>query len=251
MSRFAEWTGAGQPWRAAAPVRDLSSRLRGYGYTVYIRGNDAHLRHVPPEDHCPYSATGWPVTSPRWVVFALDIMAAPAGHGLPDLADLGAQIALDRNTGVPGAAPTKYMNWTPRGGSCRHEAWDPTHRTVGSDDVGHIHWSGRSDCADSTAMRDYDPVARLRGGGHPVTPGLPESATIPAWPGSYYRLTSPMTHAAGILTWQRQAHTRGNTISVDGWFGPQTNTVVRTVQTHARIAVDGVIGPDTWRAIFT
>lgn len=246
MSGYTDWLHIGQNWSPAAPVNDLCRRLRGYGYTVYIRGNTAHLQANPPEDHCPYSSTGWPIASPRWIVFALDIMAP--GADLPDLPALGAQMTLDRNTGVAGAAPIKYMNWSPRGGSCRHEAWDPTHRVTSSSDVGHIHVSMRSDCATSTAMRDYDPVARLRGSGSHPTESV---STSPTWPGAYYRLTSPMTHNAGILTWQRQAHARGYTVSVDGWFGPQTNSVVRTVQTRAHLSVDGIIGPDTWKTIFS
>lgn len=250
MSGYADWMDAGKPWTPAQPIADLTRTLRGYGYTVYQLGNPAHQRAVPPEDHMPYSATGWPVPNPRWFEHACDIMA-PTRSDLPNLAALGAQMVLDRNTGVPGASPIKYLNWQPAGGGIRHEAWDPTHRVGPSDDGGHIHLSVRSDCTHSAAMAGYDPVARLRGGGgHAVAPGVPESATIPAWPGAYYKLTSPMSHAAGIMTWQRQAHARGNTISVDGWFGAQTNSVVRTVQTRAHLAVDGIIGPNTWTTIF-
>lgn len=36
---------------------------------------------------------------------------------------------------------------------------------------------------------------------------------------------------------------------VDGAFGTNTDRAVRQLQTEARIAVDGVIGPDTWKAL--
>lgn len=35
---------------------------------------------------------------------------------------------------------------------------------------------------------------------------------------------------------------------VDGDFGPATESVVRQVQSRSGLAVDGIVGPDTWRA---
>lgn len=36
--------------------------------------DDSHYEAQPPLDHTPFSATGWPLPSPHWVVFATDIM---------------------------------------------------------------------------------------------------------------------------------------------------------------------------------
>jgi peptidoglycan hydrolase-like protein with peptidoglycan-binding domain len=36
---------------------------------------------------------------------------------------------------------------------------------------------------------------------------------------------------------------------VDGAFGTNTDRAVRQLQTEAKIAVDGVIGPDTWKVL--
>jgi hypothetical protein len=156
------WVADGRPWHPAQPVADLSAVLGGYGYTVYVLGNDTHLRAKPPEDHDPYSATGWPVTSPYPYVHACDIMP-PTKAGLPTLAQLGAQLYADKQAGA--AAWLKYMNWEPNGpdGACYHDEWQPNHTRTSSTDRGHIHGSIRSDYTHSTAAAGYDPVARLRG----------------------------------------------------------------------------------------
>lgn len=43
-------------------------------------------------------------------------------------------------------------------------------------------------------------------------------------------------------------HAGGN-IAIDGDFGPQTDSRVRDVQTAYQIAVDGIVGPETWGVI--
>jgi hypothetical protein len=181
VDTFEKWAADGRPWKEAQPVADLTRRLRGYGYTVYELGNDAHLRAVPPEDHTPYSATGWPKTSPYPYVHALDIMP-PTKAGLPSLAQLGAQLFADKQTGA--AAWLKYMNWEPSGpgGPCWHDEWQPNHTRGSSTDRGHIHISIRSDYTTSTAAAGYDPVARIRTGDDdmPLT-GAQDTALSIAW----------------------------------------------------------------------
>jgi hypothetical protein len=159
-----QWVADGRPWELARPVGDLARRLLHYGYTVYTIGNAAHLHANPPEDHTPYSHTGWPRTSPYPYVHAMDIMP-PTDSTLPSLAQLGAQFYADRVAGD--ASWIKYMNWEPRGvntGPCWHDAWQPSHTRTASDDRGHIHISIRSDYTTSTAAAGYDPVARIRTG---------------------------------------------------------------------------------------
>lgn len=162
---YRDWVAAGKPFTLAAPQRRLRDILRGYGYTVYDIGNRAHQLATPPEDHMPYSETGWPRTSPRWYGFALDIMPPGKGSGLPSLPQLLGQIYRDKMAGHPGLAWLKYMNWEPTGpsGPCYHDSWQPGHERRASGDRGHGHLSGRSDHYLTDTTGGYDPVARFRG----------------------------------------------------------------------------------------
>lgn len=160
------WIRSGLQWRLAYPLVALRDRLRAYGYTVYDIGNTDHLDHIPPEDHTPYSETGWPITTPYGWVTAIDVMP-PASAALPSLQALGAQIFADRQAGVPDVSWLKYMNWGPVSDSrAVHDQWQPGHLRWTSSDTGHIHASCRSDrvtTVSNPAELTYDPVARLRG----------------------------------------------------------------------------------------
>lgn len=161
---YAGWVADGSPYIDCTPNVELAAVLRGYGYTVYTRGDTRHMQASPPEDHTPFSATGWPDPSPYPYGHACDIMPPPAGSGLPSLAELGRQLFDDRTDEIPGAKLIKYMNWEPNGpgGPCHHDSWQPDHRRTSSTDRGHIHISWRSDATHKT-ISGYDPVARLRG----------------------------------------------------------------------------------------
>jgi len=49
-----------------------------------------------------------------------------------------------------------------------------------------------------------------------------------------------------VRTLQHLLRAHGQTIAVDGDFGPRTEAAVRAVQTSAGIPVDGIVGPQTW-----
>lgn len=157
--QHAKWLASGLHWRLARPLVALRDRLRHYGYTVYDVGDPRHLDAEPPEDHTPYSETGWPGTTPYGWVTAVDIMPPPAGSGLPSLLDLGLQIERD----WPGWL--KYMNRPTNLANTRavHVSRQPDPASRSSGDVGHIHLSCRSDVTLSRAGDGYDPVAHLRG----------------------------------------------------------------------------------------
>ncbi|MEV6932613.1 hypothetical protein AB0M46_50110 [Dactylosporangium sp. NPDC051485] len=149
------WLNRGGQWRLCTPGLLLRDTLRAAGYTVYELGNDAHLDHQPPEDHTPFSATGWPGTSPYGVVMAIDIMPPPPGRGLPSLQWLGAQLHSDKAAGR--FPPIKYMNWGPVDDNhAVHCAWQPGHTQTGTTDTGHIHISFRTDMVDWSGS--YNPL---------------------------------------------------------------------------------------------
>lgn len=247
-SAYQEWVNAGQPWNTAQPVADLATTLRSHGYTVYVLGDTSHLTARTPEDHTPFSATGWPNASPRWWVHACDIMPPPAGSGLPTLTQLAGQIVGDRQGG---AAPwLKYLNWTHGDGWCVHESWEPGHNVTSSNDTGHIHISVRSDYTRSAAASGYDPVVRFHGGTNPVTPGNTPGQSAPPWPGRYLTYTPghQMMSGPDVRQWQQRMKDRRWTIDVDNWYGGQSSSICGQFQLEKRLRVDRVVGPVTWAA---
>lgn len=161
---YYDWLAAGKPYTTCRPGLKIAANIRRHGYTVYEIGNTSHMTAVPPEDHTPFSATGWPKASPRWYGHAIDVMPPPSGKGLPSLAQLGKQIHDDKQAGVKGATTIKYMNWEPDGpnGKCIHCSWQSSHAQTSSTDRGHIHASFRSDKTTSTEADEYDPVQRWK-----------------------------------------------------------------------------------------
>ncbi len=171
---YNNWVANGRPWKLAEPIKAIGDRLKSYGYTVYYLGDNSHLQSNNPQDHTPFSRTGWPAPHPYPWVLAMDIMPPKAGSGLPSLQRLGAQLVADKLAGVLGVACLKYMNWEPDrdwGGRCWQDSFKPNHSRTNSSDRGHIHFSGRSDMVTTAgAAAAYDPVARIRGVAPTTTP---------------------------------------------------------------------------------
>lgn len=166
---YRDWVKAGKPYTLIRPAKAVQATLRGYGLTVYDYPNDAHLQANTPEDHTPFSVTGWPSTNKRWKARALDVM--PRSDSLThrtESANIARQLIRDRDAGYAGVMWIKYINWTDEKGVCNQERWtdagQPNKRTTrSSTDKGHIHISGRSDADDDDRADDYDPLRRAAG----------------------------------------------------------------------------------------
>lgn len=78
-------------------------------------------------------------------------------------------------------------------------------------------------------------------------PPPPPTGKAPPWPGVYLK-TPPNTVGGGTRTWQQQMRNRGWSITVDDIYGPASKDVCTKFQREKGLAVDGIVGPDTWRA---
>jgi peptidoglycan hydrolase-like protein with peptidoglycan-binding domain len=52
-----------------------------------------------------------------------------------------------------------------------------------------------------------------------------------------------------VQTLQYLLRARGHPVTVDGIFGPNTDSAVRAFQQQKNLSVDGVVGPNTWSAL--
>jgi hypothetical protein len=162
---YYNWVKAGEPYQLAEWMNDFVGTMRGHGFTVYHYPDDAHLMTSQPQDHTPFSFTGWPLDSPFGWAFGVDIMPK-GGTDVRALAPLARQIIADKDAGLlPGL---KYINWTDEQGNTWQTSWKPTKATRSNTDKGHLHLSGRSDSR-YLRLNGYDPIARLTGGSE-VTP---------------------------------------------------------------------------------
>lgn len=81
----------------------------------------------------------------------------------------------------------------------------------------------------------------------------PHQSPAPGFTETIVRQLPTVSHGAnGTMVSRIQALAKiltGGPVAVDGIFGPQTERAVRTVQNAAGIRVDGIVGPATWRAL--
>lgn len=161
-----DWLRAGKPYTLIRPAKALQTILKAHGLTVWDFPDEGHQKAEPPQDHTPYSATGWPGANARWNARALDVMPRDGGAAAAkENADIARQLIRDRNAGVPGVMWIKYINWTDENGRCRQVRWTPSYEVRDSGDKDHIHISGRSDVDNDNRADNYDPIARMTGGG--------------------------------------------------------------------------------------
>ena len=117
------------------------------------------------------------------------------------------------------------------------------HADLGSWGGGHV------DCGPGFPL---DTVLEMARGGAPAPPAAPAGPgpAAPPWPGRYLAYP-PVMQGSDVSAWQTQMASRGWDIVADGQYGPQSQTVCRQFQAEKGLAVDGVVGPDTWAAAWT
>src|SRR5512132_1229397 len=70
------------------------------------------------------------------------------------------------------------------------------------------------------------------------------AGTISPWP-----LTRKGDQQHPVKTLQYLLRARGHNVTADGIFGSNTDAAVRAFQQRKGLAVDGIVGPNTWSAL--
>lgn len=83
VAAYFAWDKLGRPLTPAQPIREFVEKCK-VAFPLAAAENlfswyadDAHYQSNFPEDHTPYSVTGWPVPCPQWWVCATDVMHRP------------------------------------------------------------------------------------------------------------------------------------------------------------------------------
>lgn len=152
------WVGDGRPFSLATPIKEIAGKIKAGRPDVDpvaiigTIGDPDHLLAIPPQDHCPYSQTGWPLAHPYPKVTAIDIMHRP---------DLG----VDCNLIFPhwlaaakaGQLPwLKYVTWQAKRYDVRN-GWSPVSASGHYD---HMHASQRTDHI-TTSIGGWNPLPGL------------------------------------------------------------------------------------------
>jgi hypothetical protein len=118
------------------------------------------------------------------------------------------------------------------------------HRDLGT-------WGGNhSDCGNGFPM---DEVLRKAGGTATSGPSEPSAPDKPGGPAPPFPGTvlENFTSGHGTREWQQQMSNRGWDIGVDDLYGGESEDVCRSFQAEKGLAVDGLVGPETWSAAWT
>src|SRR5271165_938630 len=68
------------------------------------------------------------------------------------------------------------------------------------------------------------------------------------WPALIIQVSTGSTGDA-VSAVQSQIRSRSGWLTVDGIFGPETDSAVRGFQSFCELSVDGIVGPATWNAL--
>ena len=157
-------------------------------------------------------------------------------------------------------------------------AWIEDKAGRGLDRIGHCDWANK-------ACPGPDVLGWIRQGARPASSGIPTPAAplsyvgaasaAPAFPladcdrhgrAAYFGKRTGPDHSVsgyshrqadgslghdGLFRWQERMAWRGWRITPDGLYGDETARVARTFQAEKRLAVDGLVGRQTWSAAWT
>lgn len=133
-------------------------------------------------------------------------------------------------------------------------------------------WGGHTGCPGDLRKNRRQAILTAAQGGAPApTPTPPKPAPTPPpagkappfpYPSGHYLgrpSNDPHCHsghyggvdATNVRTWQQQMKNRGWAIGVDGDYGDQSYNVCRQFQADKHLAVDGLVGPQTWSTTWT
>lgn len=139
---YREWVKAGRPWKLCQPAIDYRTQLGIAGWTgsaIGTIGNEEHLQSETPQDHTPFSVTGWPNANPYPWVHAIDVMHSPKYDR-----DVGPLVAYWLAEARAGRTPwVKYINWQGKQYHVRN-GW------AGRANSGHFDHAHISFCTNST-----------------------------------------------------------------------------------------------------
>lgn len=137
VAAYYTWDAAGRPWREAVWAKETNAKLEAaFPEAVFGSiGNEAHLQAEPPQDHTPFSQTGWPVPHPYPWVNAIDVMHNRGG------VDCNVLFPYWLAEAKAGRMPwLKYMIWQAKRYDVRNN-WVPV---ASSGHFDHVHKSGLS-----------------------------------------------------------------------------------------------------------
>lgn len=119
--------------------------------------------------------------------------------------------------------------------------------------VGPLTWAKLSGGAAATPVGQTVAGGTLKIGETDLAPAFPLPAGWYFGPasGPQQSVSGYYSHNADLKVWQARMAARGWAISVDGYYGPQTQAVARAFQSQKGLTVDGLIGPVTWGAAWT
>ena len=149
-----------------------------------------------------------------------DQMGAPAAVDMPPTA-VGVNVDVAVNFTSPGAPGTYRSNW---------QAQRPDGTRFGQQFYVQIV------VPQPTATPTNTPL--------PTETPLPTFKPVGAWPLVQYGAEGPEVYVIQYLL-----RAEGYSLNADGIFGPQTQSAVKSFQGAEGLAVDGIVGPNTWQAL--